>query len=284
MKQGEKESEAVVDGERKSNSSDGTFEAGLGGERVVEDVHYGWLMRDHMARYEFMAPWCQGKRVLDVATGTGYGANILRRNGASEVVAVDRNQGALDYAADRYGGDGLVWVFGDAYDLPFQREFDVVVSFETIEHLKEPERFVVQCKKALKADGMFAVSTPENVGGPFVSEFHELEFSREQFRVLLERHFSSVDLMGQRRELATPIRPLGSVPERYWQRILDQRRGSHKMYTILDRLNKAPNHVLAGLRGYREPWRRQILPIDEPIQVSRFLKDQYYVMIALCRI
>src|SRR5207244_3069057 len=67
----------------------------LGGERVVEDIHYGWLMKDHLARYHFAAPYCADKRVLDVATGTGYGANILRKQGAAEVVAVDREQAAL---------------------------------------------------------------------------------------------------------------------------------------------------------------------------------------------
>lgn len=260
------------------------FEANLGGERVVEGVHYGWLMRDHIARYEFVSSYCRGKRVLDVATGTGYGANILRRNGAAEVVAVDREQGALDYAAERYGTDGLSWMNRDAYDLQFHQEFDVVVSFETIEHLKEPERFVVQCKQAVKSDGLFAVSTPENVGGPFVSQYHELEFNRAEFRELLERHFAHLEMFGQRRELAMPIRILGGYPNRYWHWMLEHDKGSHRLYTVMDRMNKAPNMALARLRGCGESWRERILPLDDPIQKSMFLKDHYYVMLALCRL
>ena len=255
----------------------------LGGERVVEGIHYGWLMKDHLARYQYAAPVCRGKRILDVATGSGYGANILRANGAANVVAVDREQAALDYAADRYGTDRIEWVNADAYELPFDGEFDVVVSFETIEHVKEPGRFVQQCKKAMKADGVYVVSTPENVGGPFVSPYHELEFNRHEFQELLERHFGSVELLGQRRELALPIRLLGNLPDRYWRSIVERGRGSHRLYRVMDRVNKAPNYALAHIAGMADSWRERIVPLDEKIRLSMLLQDHYYVMIAVCR-
>jgi 2-polyprenyl-3-methyl-5-hydroxy-6-metoxy-1,4-benzoquinol methylase len=253
------------------------------GERVVEGINYGWLMRDHIARYHFAAPYCTGKRVLDVATGTGYGANILCQAGATEVVAVDREQRALDYAAHRYGTDRLRWVNGDAYDLNLPRDFEVVVSFETIEHLKDPERFVVECKRVLKTGGLFIVSTPENVGGPFVSVHHELEFTRAEFRDLLGRHFSSVELLGQRRELTLPIRPLGALPDRYLHERIYRGRGSQGLFKLMDRINKAPSHVLAWAAGFDESFRNQIRPIDAPIKKSAFLKPHYFAMIGLCR-
>jgi SAM-dependent methyltransferase len=256
----------------------------LGGERVVEGIHYGWLMRDHLARYEFAVERCREKRVLDVATGTGYGASILRRNGAREVVAVDREQGALDYAAQRYGTDGLSWVNADAYQLPFEREFDVVVSFETIEHLKEPERFVRECKRLIKPGGLFIVSTPENVGGPYCSPYHELEFTRAEFRTLLERHFPCVDLLGQRRELSMAVRPLGDLPERYWWSHVESGRVDMRLFTLLDRFNKAPNLFLAWLCGMGERYRRAIRPIDEPVRESVLLKPHYFAMIAICEV
>lgn len=264
------------------SSEEEGWEPNLGGERVVEGIHYGWLMKDHLARYNFASKYTRGKRILDVATGTGYGANILRKNGAREVVAVDREQGALDYATKRYGTDGLTWMNGDAYALPFDKEFDVVVSFETIEHLKEPERFVEQCKKSIKPGGLYVVSTPENVGGPFCSEFHELEFSREEFRTLLEKHFPSVKLYGQRRELENVIKPLFSLPQKYWDSQIRNGRGSHKLFTVMDRINKAPNHLLAWAAGLGESFRERILPIDDPIKMSPLLKSHYFAMIGIC--
>jgi SAM-dependent methyltransferase len=256
---------------------------GLGGERVVEDVHYGWLMRDHLARYHFAARYCQRKRVLDVATGTGYGAHILREEGAREVVAVDREQAALDYAAVRYGTDGLRWVSADAYALPFAAEFDVVVSFETIEHLKDPEQFVRECRRTIKPGGTFLVSTPLNVGGPFVSDYHELEFTRTEFQALLERHFSQVHLFGQRRELSMRIKPLGDIPMRYWTAKIQHGRGNHNFFTLIDRINKAPSMLVSRLMGLGESYRAEIRPIDEPVRQSSFLSPNYYVMIGVCR-
>ena len=55
------------------------FGTDLDGEQMVDGVNYGWLMRDHIARYEYVSRFCRGKRVLDVATGSGYGAAILRQ-------------------------------------------------------------------------------------------------------------------------------------------------------------------------------------------------------------
>lgn len=256
----------------------------LDGERVVEGIHYGWLMKDHLARYRFASSYTRRKRVLDVATGTGYGANILRKFGALEVVGVDCVQDVLDYAASRYGARGLRWVNADAYDLPFHQEFDAVVSFETIEHLKDPERFVTACKRAIKPGGTFIVSTPESVGGPMVSAYHEFEYTRGEFRDFLRDHFRRVSLFGQRRELSERVCPLGDLPKRYWESHVRLGGGSHALYKLMDRINKAPTHLMAWATGVGEEYRERIVPIDEPIRHSRYLKEHYFAMIGVCTV
>jgi SAM-dependent methyltransferase len=254
-----------------------------GGERMVDGVDYGWQMRDHIARYHFCQPYCRDKRVLDVATGTGYGADILRRQGAREVVAVDRSPEALAYAEQRYGTDKIRWLEGNAYALPFEAEFDVVVSFETIEHLKEPDRFAAECRRVLKPGGLYIVSTPLNTGGPFVSVHHELEFNPTEFTELLGHHFSRIEMFGQRRELELKLTPLGRIPDRYREATLMHGKGNLVLFKALDRLNKAPNYVMAWASGYGESVRSQIRPLEEPIPMTPLLKPNYYIMIAICR-
>jgi|SRR6187399_1565043 len=256
----------------------------LDGERVVEGIHYGWLMKDHLARYRFASGYTRRKRVLDVATGTGYGASILRKHGTLEVVGVDCVQDVLDYAESRYGSRGLAWVNSDAYEMPFEREFDAVVSFETIEHLKDPERFVTACKRALRPGGTFIVSTPESVGGPLVSEYHEFEYTRTEFRDFLREHFPRVSLFGQRRELSGCVSPLGALPRRYWERQMRAGSNNHTLFTLLDRLNKVPNHLMAWATGVGESYRERIVPIDEPVRQSMFLKQHYFAMIGVCSV
>jgi ubiquinone/menaquinone biosynthesis C-methylase UbiE len=253
------------------------------GERMVDGVDYGWQMRDHKERYRFCQTYCRDKRVLDVATGTGYGADILREQGAREVVAVDRSRDALAYAAKRYGTDKIRWVEGNAYALPFDAEFDVVVSFETIEHLKEPGRFAAECRRAVKPDGLYIVSTPLNTGGPFVSVHHELEFNPTEFKELLGQHFSHIEMFGQRRELELKLSPLGRIPDWYRETKLVHGKGNLALFKVLDRLNKAPNYIMAWASGYGESVRSQIRPLQDPIAMTPMLKPNYYVMIAICR-
>jgi ubiquinone/menaquinone biosynthesis C-methylase UbiE len=267
-----------------ASASQEEWTPGLGGERVVEGVHYGWLMKDHLARYHFASKYTKGKKILDVATGTGYGANILRKNGAADVTAVDREQRALDYARERYGEDGLKWVKADAYALPFEDgSFDAVVSFETIEHMTEPERFLMECKRLVKPGGLYLVSTPENEGGNFVSDYHELEFSLEEFRSLLTKHFPNVEILGQRREIVQAVKVMGSLPAVYYTNTVSKGKGSHGLYTLMDRLNKAPNYLFAWMLGLGEAYRDQIHPIDKPLRYSRFLEPHYFIMIGICQ-
>jgi SAM-dependent methyltransferase len=252
----------------------------LDGERVVEGIHYGWLMRDHLARYRLASEYCFGKRVADVGTGTGYGASILRRNGAVEVVAVDHARGPLEYARYRYGTDGLRWVRADVSSLPFGAEFDVVVSFETLGQVSDPERLVGECRRILKPGGLFLASTAIRVDGARGKR----ELGRDDLQRVLAAHFPRVHLLGQRRELSLVIRPLGSLPDRYWQARVQAGRGSHRLFTVMDRINKAPNLLLAWALGMNDTFRGQFGRLDGPLRQSSLLKPHYYVMLAVCQL
>jgi len=253
----------------------------LGPERVVEGIHYGWLMKDHIARYKMALEHCRGKSVLDVATGTGYGANVLRAGGAERVVAVDCNHYTLAYARERYGTDGLVWLEADAHHLPLAAEFDVAISFETIEHLIDPDLFLDGIRRALKPGGLLMISTPLNEEGTnYISPCHEKEYTLNEFRELLERHFSSVEMFGQRRILAENVRPLGKLQDGFY------RTGSGPreiLFRLMNVVNKGPNALLAWLSGNGEAKRRRILPIDAPKSDSKWLLPEYFIMIGVCR-
>src|SRR5712692_6959809 len=67
----------------------------------------GLTSGEHFARYLFAAGLCRGKRVLDIACGSGYGAYILKILGAAQVVAVDRDPAAVRFAQRQYATAGL---------------------------------------------------------------------------------------------------------------------------------------------------------------------------------
>jgi len=92
----------------------------------------------------------------------------------------------------------------DAQKLPFKdKYFDVVVSFETIEHVDSPELIIKEVSRVLKPNSVFIVSTPNSMtyGKGFLyskNEFHKKELTPKEFRIVLEENFGKVEMFGQK--------------------------------------------------------------------------------------
>lgn len=165
----------------------------------------GWAMfADHIARYLFAAEFAPGKRVLDAGTGPGYGAAMLRAVGAAGVTAVDIDPASIAQAAARYADSGVEYLADDCETLDKARgPFDLICSFENIEHLPHPERFLEAAAKRLAPGGMLVISTPDrSVTPPFVNgrpanPHHEHEWYRQEFLDLLGRYFGACELRVQ---------------------------------------------------------------------------------------
>lgn len=170
-------------------------------ERIVPDETPSGPVAIHEKRYRFALPYCADKRVLDAACGVGYGTAILIER-AAEVVGVDVSEQAIEYARARYGSPRTSFRVVDLLDPGFGEEvFDVVVSFETIEHLPDRDTYLSHVTAALRSDGLYIVSTPradETTEEP-ENPFHCVEYSHADFERLLRRYFDEVDLFGQRR-------------------------------------------------------------------------------------
>src|SRR2546428_3758983 len=130
-------------------------------ERIAPGFFADWIEAEHLARYRWAARWVRGKSGLDVACGTGYGSDVLRRAGARRVVSVDLSASALGFARRRYPGP--LYIRADALALPLTGEsFDMVNSLETIEHLADPLRFLTKVRPLLPAGGLLAPSMPNS--------------------------------------------------------------------------------------------------------------------------
>lgn len=172
------------------------------GERFTpECVREIWY--EHWHRYAFARELATGKRVLDAACGEGYGSAMLAEV-AAEVVGVDIDTRTVSHARLRYGAmPHLRYEQADAANLSFADDiFDLVVSFETLEHLTAQEDLLAGFDRVLKDDGILIISSPDKhtyseLAG-FRNEFHVRELYREELLSLLQRHFSHVRLYGQK--------------------------------------------------------------------------------------
>jgi ubiquinone/menaquinone biosynthesis C-methylase UbiE len=159
------------------------------------------LLREHIVRYIFASQFTANRVVLDVACGSGYGAGYLARKGARLVIGGDRAAGAIYEAVRYYKKDGPEFALLDATRLPYRDgSFDVMISFETIEHIAEYEKFLGECRRVLRNNSTFICSTP-NVRVPgaekAINPYHINEFSSEQLYQILSCYFEDVRLLGQ---------------------------------------------------------------------------------------
>ena len=170
-------------------------------ERIVPDETPSGILALHLKRYEFARPYATGKAVLDAACGTGYGAAYLGEV-AARVLGVDVDPPTIDYAAERYGKPNVSFQVGDVCALELDdRSFDLVASFETIEHVRDGDAAVREAARVVREDGVYVVSTPraDRTTHDPDNPFHEIEYSVDDFRALLEHSFRSVQLYGQTR-------------------------------------------------------------------------------------
>jgi SAM-dependent methyltransferase len=167
------------------------------GERLVPELQHGELVHaEHLARYHFAAQLAHSRRVLDAACGEGYGSQILADAGAAGVVGVDVDERAVEHARSRYPLPEFQ--VAEVASLPFpDGSFDLIVSFETIEHVPQQEAVLAEWRRVLAADGHLIVSTPNKHQYLVENEFHEREFTHEEFVSLLEGVFPSVQLILQ---------------------------------------------------------------------------------------
>ena len=99
-------------------------------------------------------------------------------------------------------------------ELPFEdRAFDLIVSFETIEHVRDPDALLDELQRVLADDGLLIVSTPNKHQYLVDNEFHEREFLHEEFVALLEARFASVDVLLQHNFVTSAVQPAAGAAD-----------------------------------------------------------------------
>src|SRR6478736_9325440 len=165
------------------------------GERYVPGTA-GEIAHEHWHRYAFARAFVAGRQVLDVACGEGYGSALLCDT-AAHVTGVDIDTRTLAHARATYAGRAnLAFVEGSAAALPLpDASFDVVVSFETIEHLDAADQppMLAEFARVLKPAGLLIISSPNkrlySDARDYVNEFHRHELYRDGLAELLARAF-----------------------------------------------------------------------------------------------
>lgn len=154
----------------------------------------------HFARYLRAAPLAAGTHVLDAACGGGFGSAYLATI-ADSVVGLDLDDDLLALARATYAGDSIEFRRHDLnFPIEGDRQFDLITSFETLEHVRDARTCLANMAAALAVDGTAVVSVPNGMlelrKGDH-KDYHKTHFSAEQFEALLSGQFESVELFSQ---------------------------------------------------------------------------------------
>ena len=174
------------------------------GERYVSDLNSAQISYEHWHRYLYATQFVKGKDVLDIASGEGYGSHLLAQT-AKSVTGIDISHEAIAFANESYRQSNLSFLQGAMEKIPVAGtdKIDVVVSFETIEHVntEAQELFLKEVKRLLRDDGIFIVSSPNKLLysdiPKYKNEFHLKEFYEQEFFEFLQIFFRHVILFGQ---------------------------------------------------------------------------------------
>jgi 2-polyprenyl-3-methyl-5-hydroxy-6-metoxy-1,4-benzoquinol methylase len=174
----------------------------MSSERQLLEEKSPWW-GEHIHRYETVIKRLQGTEyVLDIACGTGFGSDLLAEK-ASRVIGGDIDAHTIEKNKTIWHRTNLDFQKLDATQLPFEEDtFDVLVSFETIEHSTQYEAMLSEFKRVTKKGGLLFISTPNiymnSPTGMVTNPFHTQEFTPEEFNALIfNQNYSAYELLGQ---------------------------------------------------------------------------------------
>lgn len=170
-------------------------------ERVDGAVWTPCLL-DHLARYKFALTKLSfvKKRVLDNACGTGYGSLMIATNGAKKVIGIDLSSEVIKRNKDNFNAKNLSFYSMNSEELDLLKgSFDIVLSFETIEHVNDYRRFLSEIYRVLKNQGILMISTPNKATSNY-NPYHLKEFYRYELKKVLMNHgFKILEEFGQQK-------------------------------------------------------------------------------------
>lgn len=161
-------------------------------ERWIYKMMHPMGEKQHLNRYIFAKSLVENKVVLDIAGGCGYGTYFLAEEGKpKEIHSVDLSPLSVRYANHRHPHPKVSRFVDNAETYVKDNYYDTVVSFETIEHLKNHRQFLESIKRSLKPGGTLVISTPINnkTTEQNINPYHVIEWSFGDFQKLIAEYF-----------------------------------------------------------------------------------------------
>jgi len=172
-------------------------------ENIKSESNYLMYLR-HAFAYSMATKYIHEKNfVLDLGCGEGYGTNMLSHH-AINVIGLDIDMDSVAMATKKYKSKNCTFMHYNGETLPFKNNtFDIITSFQVIEHIKNEQQYLSEIHRTLKSDGLFILTTPNKAlrGGEATkpwNKYHFKEYVSNELSNILKNYFSQISLLGIR--------------------------------------------------------------------------------------
>lgn len=167
------------------------------GERPVLETKIEEISNDISFAYKIASKYIKDKTVLDFGCGGGYGTEYLSRFTNKKIIGFDKNKKTIRITNNYFHSKNLNF----SSKLPNEK-FDVIVSFQVVEHIKDRKKYYKLLNKLLKPNGKILFSTPNKNLTSYglkkpVMVFHEIEFDPKSLKKELSKNFKKIKIFGQ---------------------------------------------------------------------------------------
>lgn len=253
----------------------------LQGANIIDAGKLSPYWGEHIVRYVYAASFVRDKLVLDIACGTGYGLTIIKGK-ARYAVGVDIDLEAAKAAHAECDAKASV-ILGNGLGLPFEDGiFDVVTSFETLEHLHDRPLFLAELHRVLRPEGRLVLSTPNAnytmpINGKPSNPFHIFEYKPAELRSELDPYFTIDNLLGQMQAQDNRLR----IPPFYEaQKRLPKDLSTQSRLFLWKVMNKLPLSIRETVSSLI--WKKPFYPTEDDYIFSTETVEHAPVLMAVC--
>jgi 2-polyprenyl-3-methyl-5-hydroxy-6-metoxy-1,4-benzoquinol methylase len=167
------------------------FTTEITSEQITSDnpIHQR-LFKAYVAAKDYI----QGE-VLEVGCGEGRGVGLLMAQ-AKSFTAVDKIKPLVDSLQQKYPGGRFISMSIPPLGLLADNAYDVVVSFQVIEHIDNDLLFLKEIHRVLKPGGVALITTPNRKMSLSRNPWHVREYLPAELETLAKRIFRHVEMKG----------------------------------------------------------------------------------------
>lgn len=169
----------------------GVYTTEIASDKIVSDnpIHQRLLKAYYLAEEHVFGD------LLEIGCGEGRGIELLKDK-CTSYTAIDKIQAVIDDLSAKYADIKFIQDNIPPFNKVEDNAYDVIISFQVIEHIKKDRQFLEEIKRVLKSGGKALLTTPNIKLSLTRNPWHIREYTAEQLTQLASEIFDNVSMKG----------------------------------------------------------------------------------------